>query len=49
MCESGNWKSTCLLLITDTELTPEEVIDSYGLRWSIELMFDQLKLAWGMK
>jgi len=47
--ESGNWKSTCLLLSTDTELTPEEVIESYGLRWSIESMFNQLKLAWGMK
>ena len=41
--ESGNWKSTCLLLSTDTELTPEEVIESYGLRWSIESMFNQLK------
>jgi hypothetical protein len=25
------------------------VIESYGLRWSIESMFNQLKLAWGMK
>lgn len=47
--DSGNWKSTCLLLSTDTTLTPEQVIESYGLRWSIESMFNQLKLAWGMK
>jgi hypothetical protein len=45
----GNWKSTCLLLSTDTTLAPEQVIESYGLRWSIESMFNQLKLAWGMK
>ena len=47
--DSGHWKSTCLLLSTDTDLTPEQVIESYGLRWSIEPMFNQLKLAWGMK
>jgi len=47
--DSGKWKSSCLLLSTDTELTAEQVIESYGLRWSIESMFNQLKLAWGMK
>ncbi len=47
--DSGKWKSTCLLLSTDTTLTAEQVIESYGLRWSIESMFNQLKLAWGMK
>ena len=47
--DAGNWKSTCLLLSTDTTLTPEQVIKSYGLRWSIESMFNQLKLAWGLK
>jgi hypothetical protein len=47
--DKGNWKSTCLLLSTDTTLTPEQVIESYGLRWSIESMFNQLKVAWGMK
>ena len=47
--DSEHWKSTCLLLSTDTTLTPEQVIESYGLRWSIESMFNQLKLAWGMK
>ncbi|MBK8972827.1 MAG: transposase [Hahellaceae bacterium] len=47
--DSGRWKSTCLLLSTDTDLSPEEVIESYGLRWPIESMFNQLKLAWGLK
>ena len=47
--DSGNWRSTCLLLSTDITLTPEDVIESYGLRWKIETMFNQLKLAWGMK
>ena len=47
--DSGKWKSTCLLLSTDTILTPEQIIESYGLRWSIESMFHQLKQAWGMK
>ena len=47
--ESGRWKSTCLLLSTDTAMTPEQVIESYALRWSIEPMFHQLKQAWGMK
>jgi len=47
--DSGKWKSTCLLLSTDTTLTPEQVIESYGLRWSIESMFHQLKQAWGLK
>lgn len=47
--DSGRWKSTCLLLSTDTTLNPEQVIESYGLRWSIESMFHQLKQAWGLK
>ena len=47
--DSGNWKSMCLLLSTDISLSAEEVIKSYGLRWSIESMFNQLKLAWGLK
>ncbi len=46
--DSGRWKSTCLLLSTDVTLSPEQVIESYGLRWSIESMFNQWKLAWGM-
>jgi hypothetical protein len=47
--DSGLWKSTCLLLSTDITLSPEQVIECYGLRWSIEPMFNQLKLAWGLK
>lgn len=47
--DRGRWKSTCLLLSTDTTLTPEQVIESYALRWSIESMFHQLKQTWGMK
>lgn len=47
--DQGDWKSTALLLSTDATLTAEEIIESYGLRWSIESMFNQLKLAWGMK
>ena len=31
------------------KLTPEEVIESYGLRRSMESMFNQLQLAGGMK
>lgn len=45
----GQWKRACLLLSTDTTLTPEQVIEIYAERWSIESMFNQLKLAWGMK
>lgn len=52
-CELGNddgsWRSTALLLSTDITPTPEKIIESYGLRWSIESMFNQLKLAWGLK
>lgn len=45
----GEWKKTSLLLSTDTTLTAEQVIESYGKRWAIESMFNQLKLSWGMK
>ncbi len=47
--DRGQWKSTCLLLSTDIDLTPEQVIENYGERWAIESMFNQLKLSWGMK
>ncbi len=30
-------------------LTPEQIIEAYGERWSIESMFNQLKLSWGLK
>lgn len=47
--EQGDYKPTSLLLSTDTTLSPEQVIESYGKRWSIESMFNQLKLSWGLK
>jgi len=47
--DNGNWKKNCLLISTDLSLSPEEVIKVYGERWSIESMFNQLKLSWGMK
>ena len=46
---AGKWKKPRLLLSTDTRLTPEQVIESYARRWSIETMFHQLKQAWGLK
>lgn len=49
LSDKGHWKSTRLLLSTDVTLSAEQVIKSYGLRWSIESMFNQLKLAWGLK
>ena len=47
--ESGHWKKAHLLLSTDAKLTPEQIIEAYGERWSIESMFNQLKLSWGLK
>lgn len=46
---NGTWRSASLILSTDTTLTAQQVVESYGLRWSIEPMFNQLKQAWGMK
>ena len=45
----GQWKKPRLLLSTDTHLSPEQVIEIYGQRWSIESMFHQLKQGWGLK
>lgn len=47
--EEGHWKTASLLLSTDISLSPEHIIERYGLRWSIEPMFNQLKLSWGLK
>ena len=47
--DKGEWKKASLLLSTDPSLSAEEVIESYGKRWSIESMFNQLKLSWGLK
>ncbi len=45
----GQWTKTRLFLSTDTTLTSEQVIEDYGLRWSIESMYYQLKQLWGLK
>ncbi|WP_305801349.1 hypothetical protein, partial [Thiolapillus sp.] len=42
------WQRAHLLLSTDAKLTPEQIIEAYGERWSIESMFNQLKLSWGL-
>ena len=44
--ERGNWKSTRLLISTDASMSAEEVIEACSVRWPIESMFNQLKLAW---
>ena len=38
-----------LLLATDTNLTPVEVLTKYEKRWTIETMFNQVKNNWGWK
>ena len=45
----GQWKPARLFISTDTQLSAEEIIERYGLRWPIETMFHQLKQAWGLK
>lgn len=47
--DKGEFKKASLLLSTDTSLSPEQVIESYARRWSIESMFNQLKESWGLK
>lgn len=47
--DENTWRSVCLLLSTDLSLTAEQIIESYGQRWSIESMFNQLKTTWGLK
>nr|WP_255711983.1 transposase [Marinagarivorans cellulosilyticus] len=47
--KDGAWKPARLFLSTDTALTPVQLIESYGRRWSTETMFNQLKLQWGLK
>ena len=48
-CGHGNWRPARLFLSTDTRLSAEQVLESYGYRWSIESLFNQLKLHWGLK
>ena len=45
----GCWKRARLLLSTDVDLAPEQIIELYAERWSIEPMFNQLKQSWGLK
>ena len=47
--DKGEYKKASLLLSTDTNLSAEQVIESYARRWSIESMFNQLKESWGLK
>lgn len=47
--KKGQWKSVRLIISTETTLTAEQIIETYGLRWPIEPMFHQLKQAWGLK
>lgn len=47
--KNASWRSARLLMSTDTTMTPEMIMESYGLRWSIETMFHQVKQAWGLK
>lgn len=46
--DKDEWEKTNLLINTDANLSAEEVVGSYGKRWSIELMFNPLKLSWGL-
>ena len=42
--QNRNKKSEFLaILCTDTELTPEQVIERFGVRWSIEISFQTMK------
>lgn len=43
------WKTTRLLLSTNTDLSAEDVIESYSRRWAIETLFHELKQSWGLK
>jgi len=47
--DDGQWSQPSLILSTDTTMTPSDVLTDYAKRWSIETMFNQLKLAWGLK
>ena len=47
--EHGEWTTPRLFLSTNTDLSAEAVIKSYGMRWSIESMYYQLKELWGLK
>jgi hypothetical protein len=47
--EDGVLTKEHLILATNINLTPLEVITAYAKRWSIEVMFAQIKNNWGWK
>lgn len=47
--KEGEWKAPSLMISTHTQLSAAEVIEEYSRRWSVETLFNQLKLAWGLK
>lgn len=47
--EDGSRTKPSMILSTDTELSPARIILSYGRRWSVEDLFNQLKNRWGWK
>jgi hypothetical protein len=49
LTERDEWTPARLFLSTDIDLTTDQMIESYGLRWSIESMFYQLKELWGIR
>ena len=44
----GIWSRPRLLLATETDLTAQEVVEIYGMRWGIEPLFHNLKRWWGV-
>lgn len=44
-----DWKPARLILSTNSELSPEDILESYSRRWSIETLFHELKQSWGLK
>ena len=46
--ETGQWSKARLLLATETELTPEEIVTTYARRWGIEPLFHNLKRWFGV-
>ena len=47
--DNGNLMKERLILSTNTDLSPCEIITTYAKRWCIENMFGQMKNSWGWK
>jgi hypothetical protein len=45
----GEWKTVSLILITDTTLNAELVIENYCPHWPIKPIFNRLKQIWVIK